>query len=330
VTLASLSTPPTAAAFYLRYLLDALSSLGLQIPAEVPLDPQARVSLALIDQVLVQAQSRWVGPPLGLQLGAAVTPVAIDVLAYASMSSNTLGDSIELLCQFETYRLGFARCRVERQADAVLVVMDTQGDWASLSVQIEASLAGWIAFGQWITGKPGHHPRCVTFRHACAGDPLAYERYFGCPVLFDQARHAVQLDPAQLDWPLAAPNPQVSQLMRDEMTRRVDQFARGDQFLAALEGLLEAMLPLGEPAQEDVAARLGLSARQLRQRCSDAGVSFASALDGVRQRQARRYLGTALPLLAISQKLGYSEQSAFSRACVRWFGVSPGRWPGRE
>jgi len=319
---------PTAAGFYLRYLLDALNGLGLMDGVSPLPEVGERVALELVDQVLIQAQARYTAStPLSLQLGQAVTPVALDVLAYASMSSHTLGDAVALLCQFETYRLGFARCEVTAEGpDTVVELQITEnGSWPSMALQVETCLAGWITFGRWITASRSR-PRCIELAHAGPADTRAYEAFFQCPVYFGRDRHAVHLPHALLATPLATSNPTVSHLMRDEMQRRIERFTAGALFLTQLEQAIEDSLAEGAPSLERLATRLRLSPRQLQTQVKAAGTTLPGSVDQVRQRMAQRLLAAHIPLADISQQLGYSEQSAFSRACVRWFGVSPARW----
>lgn len=346
----------TAAGFYLRYLLDALAGLGGDLSAELPAlgvdqaalaDPSCRVPLDVVDQILnkaaqadaarlVDADPAWSsgqapGLPLGLRLGAAVTPVALDVLAYASMSSGTLGDAIALLCQFEPYRLGFAQCALKQEGEAgeagevSVVELQVSGSWASLPLQIETAFAGWVEFGRWITGNVSH-PVCIEFAHPARAPVAVYEAFFHCPVFFERPRHAVHVHAALLSRPLAASNPHVSHLMREELQRRVDRYAKGEQFMVRLVQAIEACLADGTPSLDQVAQAMSLAPRQLRAQATAAGTTLVNEVDAVRQRLARQYLTASMPLAEISQRLGYSEQSAFNRACVRWFGVSPGKW----
>ncbi len=291
-------------------------------------DPANRVALDVIDDVLqdaVQVYQEIDGMPLGLRLGGAVTPVALDVLAYASMSSGTLGDAISLLCQFEPYRLGFAQCALSHEGDKAVVTLHTQGTWPTLPLQIEAAMAGWIEFGRWITGNVSH-PLCIEFVHAAGAPQARYEAFFHCPVLFERGRNAVHIDRTLLGHRLAASNPDVCRLMREEMQRRIERYARGEQFTVRLEQAIEACLTVGAPTLESVSQAMSLEPRQFRAQASAAGTTLTAELDAVRQRLARQYLTAGVPLADISQRLGYSEQSAFNRACVRWFGVSPGKW----
>jgi len=86
--------------------------------------------------------------------------------------------------------------------------------------------------------------------------------------------------------------------------------------------------------QNAIAARLGLSRRTLRRRLAAEGSSFHEVLE-----ESRRACGYAMltrgsmPLSEIALALGYSDQTAFSRAFSRWFGQSPRelrRTGGRE
>jgi AraC-like DNA-binding protein len=326
----------TAAGFYLRYLVDALATLGLDVhdilaarglSVATLSQPDARVGLDIVDDIVRAAQARDTAElPLSLRVGGAVTPMALDVLAYASMSSHTLREAIGLLETFERYRLGFARCEVHAGADAwVVELVADAAPVATLTWQVEAALAGWVGFGRWIKGLHAD-PLKVTFRHACPGRVQDYEAYFRCPVTFSSPRHAVYVDPAILTQPLATANPAVCGLMREALQRRLDHHARGDDFLAKLEQAVEAVLPLGTPDLAAVADALHVAPRQLRAQAQAAGTTLTQVVDAVRQRLARQWLSAGLPLADISQNLGYSEQSAFNRACVRWFGMSPGRW----
>lgn len=201
------------------------------------------------------------------------------------------------------------------------------GAWASLPLQVEAAIAGWVEFGRWITGNASH-PVSIEFAHRPGAPVAVYEAFFHCPVFFERPRHAVHVQAGLLSRPLAASNPHVSHLMREALQRRVDQYARGEQFLVRLAQAIEGCLSDGTPSLDQVAQAMLLAPRQLRTQASAAGTTVLHEVDAVRQRLARQYLAASMPLAEISQRLGYSEQSAFNRACVRWFGVSPGKWRG--
>jgi AraC-like DNA-binding protein len=54
------------------------------------------------------------------------------------------------------------------------------------------------------------------------------------------------------------------------------------------------------------------------------GESFEAIKDSVRRQIALRYLReSSIPLIRVARLLGYSETSALSRSCYRWFSASP-------
>ena len=66
--------------------------------------------------------------------------------------------------------------------------------------------------------------------------------------------------------------------------------------------------------------------RTLHRRLAREGARFEEIKDEVRREMARSLIAQAgLSMTQIAGALGYAEQSALSRSCVRWFGDSPRR-----
>jgi AraC-like DNA-binding protein len=83
--------------------------------------------------------------------------------------------------------------------------------------------------------------------------------------------------------------------------------------------------PGRESTLERVAQRLGMSTRSVRRHLALAGYSFSDIRSEVRQSVATRYLSeSCLPLDAIAEWLGYSDQASFSKAYRAWTGTTPG------
>ncbi|WP_158598502.1 AraC-like transcriptional regulator QhpR [Notoacmeibacter ruber] len=76
--------------------------------------------------------------------------------------------------------------------------------------------------------------------------------------------------------------------------------------------------------QTQIAAALGMSERSLRRYLSAEQISFQALLDECRHHFAEALLvRTDLPLSEIAYRIGYGEQSTFSRAAREWFAMSP-------
>ena len=82
----------------------------------------------------------------------------------------------------------------------------------------------------------------------------------------------------------------------------------------------------GRPCTMDnLARRLDMSPRTLRQHLSTAGTSFKTLRNEIRQNFATLYLtDTVIPLDSIAEKLGFSDQAGFTKAYRSWTGQTPG------
>jgi AraC-like DNA-binding protein len=87
---------------------------------------------------------------------------------------------------------------------------------------------------------------------------------------------------------------------------------------------LERSEDLAEATTQSAALELHLTERTLRRKLAAEGSQFQRLKDGVRRDMAIHYLSqTSMPISLISQALGFSEPSAFTRAFRQWTGELP-------
>ena len=88
--------------------------------------------------------------------------------------------------------------------------------------------------------------------------------------------------------------------------------------------LIDALLPKGYPAIEEVAQLLCVSVRSLQRLLNAAGVSYSNLVERCRCRAACESLElTRHSIQEIAAALGYSDASSFARAFRRWTGTTP-------
>ncbi len=323
----------TVAPFWLEFLLDAALRAGTDLSgALVDLgisnddleNPQSRISMTVEDQLLRLALAGSEDPLFGLHMGEGIRPRFMGELGYASMSSATLGDAIELMIPFMQVTTEYAQLRFEWRGKDLWLIWDS--DMATLPTfpaRIDANFAAAITFGRWILGQ-SYNPEQVHFHHAAQGPEKEYERIFQCEVAFEQPENAIVLSPELLDLPLRDADPDVHKVARSRMQRAVTQYHARENLLDQVRLEIQNRLQQGVPQLEPIADQLGVKPWTLRRQLRAENTDFSSLLEDERRRLACDWLlHSERSVNQIALDLGYSEQSAFNRAFKRWFGVTP-------
>ena len=94
-----------------------------------------------------------------------------------------------------------------------------------------------------------------------------------------------------------------------------------------IERLIHSSIANSEPTLDEVALMLNMSVRSISRSLKAEGLTFRDILKHKRQELARYYLTeTALPILIISEQLGYNNVGNFTRAFQGWFAQSPSQY----
>ncbi|MCK5771766.1 AraC family transcriptional regulator [Algiphilus sp.] len=190
-----------------------------------------------------------------------------------------------------------------------------------LAQSYELSMANASRILQFLAGAAAV-PTRVAFVHHPLSPVATYQRFFGCPVAFDQVHCIFELPAEIARRRLSASDPETRRVMQDYLSQRQSP---GGGLNERVRELILGLLPTGHCDLESVAEQLALHPRTLQRRLREEGLSYDALVDSVRRDRATTYLATtALRLSQIAGMLGYSEQSAFTRACRRWFGQPPG------
>ena len=123
-------------------------------------------------------------------------------------------------------------------------------------------------------------------------------------------------------------NPSADRVMFEFMEQKCDAITKSldrkkDIITLLKEEFIQNMAD-NDRAITDVARRLGMSERTLQRRLTEAGTNFWETYENTRDELSARLLkDTDLSLEEISRQVGYSSQSAYTRAVKRWHGKSP-------
>lgn len=263
-------------------------------------------------------------PALGLQLGGQVQPRDLGVVGYLALSCDTLGEAVARYQRFGRLVFEANATQVDLEGDQVVMSWgDERGAWGQLVD--ETSVAIFATVIRKVVGKR-LKASSIRFSTPTQHDAKPYEAFFGCPVTFGGARTVVKFPAALLTERISYSEPGLRALLDEQAEALLRALPETDAFREALNQALVRALHDGAVSLDEVARRLGLSARTLQRRLDERGLGFQTQLDRTRRELADRYLRDEnLSLTEVALLLGYSEQSAFNRAFRRWMKTTPAK-----
>ena len=282
-------------------------------------NPQRPIPDPAYSHLWAQARRACPQATLGLEAGRAVVVGEFGSVDYVCASSETVGAALEhlqsllhLACpdlhlRLEERERGALECQLEN-----LVHFEEHPLTDSFVVGlILARLERWAG--------PAGRASLVRFTDARGTAPSEWLRQTRSDVTFNAPRTTLIFSREALTLPLRTADPHLLRLL----TQTFPHFVAPHEGCAAkVRRLLGARLGVAETEERVIARLLGLSPRSLQRRLREEGVGFASLLDEVRLGLACHWLGIGtLAFERISERLGYSEPSAFTRAFRRWTGV---------
>ncbi|MEQ6900481.1 AraC family transcriptional regulator [Nocardioides sp. YIM 152588] len=286
-------------------------------------DPDAFIAYRSLAQAMELAASTLADPFFGLELGSRQGLDILGPIAVIAQHSPTVGAALDDIARYlVAYSPAIAIAVVPASATVARFEFEiTATEVGPVAQAYDLSLAVALQSFRILAGER-FTPARVLLPHAPVVPPAAYRERIGCPVLFDQDVCGFEFDAGLLERHLATDDPRVRRLAVDYLSGIGTPAAERLEDRVRL--LVGRTLAAGHFSIEATAGHLALHPRTLQRRLAADGLRFADLVDDVRQETARRYLAeSGLQLGQISALLGYSEQSAFSRACVRWFGDPP-------
>lgn len=318
-----------------RALLDACRHLGLDAhrllgeagidPAGLE-DPDARLPTSQADALWAAALRASGSPALPLRAAAATPFGAFRVLDYLGATGPSLGDGLRLVAGYFPLVDPRGRLAVEEGPDRLALVFTA-------------------ASGEPLPRPAQEYTLAVIFdraRHALAGDLRLAEVRFAFPPPADAGEHqrtfgvmprfgqrAAALVFTRGDWQRATvmTDPGLFQLLGAHAGRLAREQDSSGGLVDRARDNLTAARPGRAPTLASTAAALSVSRRTLQRRLAGAGTTFAALLAEVRRARAETCLRALdVSIAEVSWLLGFSEQSAFTRAFHRWTGRSPSRY----
>jgi len=335
-------TPRTAtvATTSSRALLAACDELGMQKAklleaagltlAQVN-DPDGRLPVEAVSALWGAALGLSRDPGLGLRIAQAVPFGAYRVIDFLAASAPTVGEGLVRVARYFPL------------INSALAWEITDDGPSKRMTLTHTSLPGRLPrpYAEYaLTVTILHCRRASGFDWPLDAIHFAFEappsseehvRAFGCPVHFGQPRSEFAIARSTWDRPSQAPSSDLLQTLEDLAAKMLASVDAKHVVSTQVSRLIVEELEGGDPSLSKIARRMALSPRTLQRRLELEQTSFADVLDQTRKQFAKAYIEEqGLALTEIAYLLGFSEQSAFTRAFQRWYGVAPSQHRARQ
>lgn len=330
-----MQTPSISSQYFLSILrilekmeisrVDALSHIGV---AEADLfNPKARIDGEKVYNVLEYASEILGEPNIGMKVGYHFRVHTFTETGSVLALCGTLAEAAQINAHYQALTETIGVSALDRRDDgAYFVWKESFTDHNKYRHITELIFAGYATTINWLSWGFDKGVEGITFRHDPPRNLSGYELVFGENVQFSHSENAVLFNPKAVDKVLPTSNPEKLSYVRS----RLDIIM---QSIEEKSGIKERVTVAIREALRDhrlsfniVAQSLKLSERQLRNLLSEEGVKYRELVELVRRDLCRAYMQDGRSLTDIAQILGYNDQSAFTRAFKKWYGVAPSEY----
>jgi AraC-like DNA-binding protein len=288
-------------------------------------DLGATVSLSEWSRLASNAQALSQDPALALSAGRHFPVSALQLVGHLVRDTRSLREAIQVFLRYAPLLTDhFVWSLTERGTWARFACESpyTRGDETRFGLELAISLA--LHVGRRLA--PGAHGERVQLElsYPAPAHAAEYARLLDCEVHFDQPACAIVFGRELLDVRRdAIQDPRLTLPVRERAERLLLERTHTD-LAARVRKFLQLESDLRTFDANRLAAAFNLTERALRRQLVQEGKPLSTLLAEVRLATAIRELssGTAC-IQELSDRLGFSEPSAFHRAFKRWTGKTP-------
>ena len=267
-------------------------------------------------------------PGIGLRLGAETRLARSHPAGIAVLCSRTFGDALLRLGRYKQLTCP-EEIRVHRKAQETSVeFFYVEAKEPQPDVLVDMVLS-WILS----VGRHGTDGQITPLRVDLARPAMhraLLESHFGCRVRFKAHRNVLIFRSSDLDLPFVTHNEELLAVIGTHVESELKVHNASVNVGQQVKETLSRTMAGKRPTLQDVAKELGLGARTLQRRLTDAGLTLQQLVEDTRRELARHYLKHSnVELNEIAFLLGFADANSFFRAFQLWEGTSPGEWRTR-
>ena len=328
--------PGQIASTYLLSILRILAAMGYSreralrsgdIAHNDLLNPKHRVPMESLRLILDDAAADLGEPNIGLQVGYRFRVSTFTETGSILALCGSLAEAAQINSLYQPLAESAGRQTFERRDEGACMVYEPhfEDDDAYRHVT-ELVVTGYVTTANWLSWGYERGVDSVDFRHSAPPSLEGYASIIGPNLRFGQPENIVWFNPKMVDQPLPTSNPEKLTLVR----QRLDFIMQRAQAKSGLRERVSAEILAALRDQcvsfDAVARNMGMSQRTLRRNLAEEKISYRGLLEETRKSLCENYMKDGRSLTEIAQLLGYNDQSAFTRAFKKWYGVIPSQY----
>jgi AraC-like DNA-binding protein len=289
-------------------------------------DPNARIPTSTWDALTLDAASQIPDPAFGLLASRCWHPSNLGALGYAWLTSSTLRTGLGRVVRYWRLLGESSTTHLEESSDGLTVVLARQSlNPVSSAIAADFILSLLVDMCRMNAGA-SLRPLSVNLLRKRPKDSQVYRRHFGCAVHFSAEEESFTLSRKDVDRPLPTSNRQLAATLDQILAEQLAHLDKKDVVARCQAHLLD-QLSSGEISEDGMAEELHMSRRTLQRKLAEADLTYQKLVDDTRRDLAMRHLEDPRHSITdVTFLLGFSQQSAFTRAFKRWTGVSPSEY----
>ncbi|MCL4766024.1 MAG: AraC family transcriptional regulator [Hyphomicrobiaceae bacterium] len=300
-------------------------------------DPASELPLDFVALLMELAAERARDPGLGLALAEAYPAGGTGLLGYIFLHAPTLGEALQSFARYSGLLLDPNPVVFRQDADVARLSWCFPTGQGTRHVQFASFISALLVLRLRRMAGRDWYPLAVEVEYPELPCTAKLNRILGPQVVFNSRENSIAIDPSTLQRKIDGADPRLYRILQETGEAKLQELACRPDLVARTARAITETLSTDPPLLEHVAERMRMTPRTLQNRLARQRTSFERILSDTRRNLAERYLRDSnLSLTEIAFLLGFSEQSAFTRAARGWFGRPPrqlrkeGAWTDRS
>lgn len=285
-------------------------------------DPSARLPTQQMTQLWRRAVALTGDDAIGLKVANFVQPTSFNALSFSLLVSESLSDAWSRVKRYYSIISNVLEMDIEHGSQESALCFNKLPGKHYADEAIDAFMATSYLMALQVSHGRIKPTRLILERRQ-PFDPKPFQQLFSCPIDYGANGNRIYYSNQDLRQPFPSANRELA-LKNDEAIHSYFLALSQPSFSKKVSEEIAIAMTLGNPDRDTVARTFHMSSRSLQRKLREEGTSFSEQVELFRRELAQKYLSSPqLSILEISFRLGFKDPSNFTRACKRWYGVSP-------